>query len=62
MKKKVVGFWFIVLSVIMIAFSVSTLALQSSEPVGDWAEVCCGTRCGGANYCEGAGGFPCCFG
>lgn len=61
MKKKVLGYLFILLCVITIAFSVSTLALQSAVGVGDYAEVCCGTKCGGRNYCEGAGGLPCCF-
>lgn len=29
---------------------------------GVWADVCCGSTCGGQDYCIGSGTFTCCKG
>ena len=61
MKRKVLTYFLIAISFIMITISITTLSLESGVGTGDWAEVCCGEKCGSAWYCMYEGSYNCCF-
>lgn len=57
--KKICFTSFLVFNILILGVS-SLSTTTAKEKVNGWKDTCCGSTCGGEDYCYGSGEYICC--